>query len=548
MMACAGDRPFPLRDPMTRDTDLESTRVACRVEPTKKDPKHEVCAPETYVSPLIWDGADNLFFRPLANAFAIDPGGEAVNVNSLDEVPDSSWFSNRIGAHVISLDTFLRGACTEQQMLDPASMPDGSWVVDQGKGNGSSPGFRINIPGKGKYLLKSDVASVAERSSAASVIGAVAYHDVGFNTSCEQVVYFRRSLLELTPGLRFKNNSGIERPFDRAALSNILDNAATRDGLIRMQASAWLPGHLLGPFRYEGTRKDDPNDVIPHEDRRELRGGRLLAAWIDHFDAREQNSMDSWIADRKDAPDSSPGQVRHYYLDMSDCLGSEWDWDPISRRLGYSYLLDYGDMSLDFLSLGIITRPWDHIKRQKGREIFGYFNVEQFDPEGWKNEYPNPAFSRMTEHDGAWMARILAHVTPSMVDALAKLGQFTDAGNTAYLATVLNGRLDRILERYLLNLSPIADVHVEGDKLCATDLAEKRGVRSTSAFHYSAREDHPLAVEALGEGRVCIALVHGAQPRYVRVRIDDGVARHPLVAHLYDLVGSFRLVGLERPD
>src|SRR5258708_3185798 len=177
-----------------------------------------------------------------------------------------------------------------------------------------------------------------------------------------------------------------------------------------MQASAWLPGRLIGPFRYTGTRVDDPNDVIDHQDRRELRGGRLLAAWLDHFDAREQNSMDVWLADRKEQPDSSPGQVRHYYLDTSDCLGSEWAWDAISRRLGYSYLLDWKDISLAFITLGIPTRTWDRVERTPGREHFGYFNVADFVPDEWKNEYPNAAFSRMTERDGAWMARILAHL------------------------------------------------------------------------------------------------------------------------------------------
>lgn len=42
----------------------------------------------------------------------------------------------------------------------------------------------------------------------------------------------------------------------------------------------------------------------------------------------------------------------------------------------------------------------------------------------------------------------------------------------------------------------------------------------------------------------------GDPSRYVRVRVDDGVAPGPLVAHLYNLgpIRGFRLVGLERPD
>ena len=567
-IACgAGDRAFPLREPMTVDTDMRPVTVACRESPTPKDPHNISCAPDVYVSPLIWDGTDNMLFRPLSEAVGIEHHGEAVNVNSLDEVPDSSWFTNRIGAHPMSTEDVIRGACSPALILDPEGSADGTWLIDHGKDNGSSPGFRVKIPGKGKYLLKGELPEQPERPSAASAIGAAVYSDVGFNTSCEQVVYFRPSLLKLTPGLTHKGNFGGTEPFDQKVVDKILADSPHRGGLVRMQASAWLPGYLIGPFSYAGTRGDDPNDIIPHDDRRELRGGRLVAAWLDHFDAREQNSMDTWITESpagKGKPDASPGHVVHYYLDTSDCLGSEWDWEQISRRLGYSYIADWGDMARDLVTLGIPTRPWDRVRRAPGQEIFGFFNAKDFEAENWKNEYPNAAFSRMTERDGAWMARILARFTPEMVDALAGMGNFSDPAKTAYLATVLKGRLDKILNRYLTRLSPLTGVHVEGtDRLCAEDLAETRRLRSPEEFRYHAVLSNgpgraELSVTRLPEG-ICVALPHvaadsgsrdDAAERYLHVTVEDSVAQGPLVAYLYDLgpQRGYRLAGIERPE
>ncbi|HVY44766.1 MAG TPA: hypothetical protein VHB21_02760 [Minicystis sp.] len=564
-LGCASAGRFPLREPVLRDPDLTPVALPCRPDPTPEDPKHVSCAPEEYISPLAWDAADNSIFLPFAKVWAVDPGSEATNVNSLDEVPDSAWFTNRYVRRGIELEALRRGACRKDQMLDGEAAADGAWLIDKGKTNGSSPGFRVKIPGRGKFLFKADSKEQPERPSAASVIGAAVYAAAGFNTSCEQVVYFRRSALKLAPGLTVTDNSGITRKFDEKALEKVLDEASRKGDLIRMQASAWLPGHLIGPFKYEGTRADDPNDRVRHEDRRDLRGGRLVAAWLDHFDAREQNSMDSWISLDKKRDEASPGFVRHYYLDTSDCLGSEWAWDPVSRRLGHSYLLDFGDIGTDFITLGVLTRPWDTAERTKGQEVFGYFHVGDFVPDRWKNEYPNPAFSRQTELDGAWMARVLARFDRPAVRALAEMGQFTAPGRTDYLTDLLEGRLELILDRYLTRLSPIGDVAVEGGaRLCGTDFASLRGVRPGVRRHYAgaARVDggapRALAASTAPGSRVCVDLPHvaadggapdGAASRYVVVRVTDGMAPGPLVAHLYDLGPrrGYRLAGIERP-
>jgi hypothetical protein len=561
-ISCAGaPRPFAFRAPLLVDTDTRPVSVACRPEPSIREPARARCAPSEYVSPFVWDYVDNLVFAPMSRAFSIAVSGEAANATSLDEVADSSWFENRIGAAPLSIEQRTLGACKPEDGL-PDEVADGAWLVDHGKDNGSTRGFRVDVPGKGLYMLKADDVGVPERASAASVIGAALYNAVGFSTACEQVVLIRRAQLRLEPGLTITSNTGLSLAFDAAALDAVLASSTQVAGRTRMQASKWLPGLPLGPFRYIGVRDDDPNDVIAHEDRRELRGSRLLAAWINHWDAREQNSMDLWLASDAKNTRSSPGHVRHYFIDTSDVIGGRLASPAATLRLGHASLVSLPDVVLDFITFGAIERPWDRARTVTGREKFGMFSVRDFDPERWRGMYPNPAMLRMTERDGAWMARIIARFTPDDIRAIAGAGRFADPDDTAYLAKVLIERQHEILARYLTRLSPLADVRAVGtDQLCALDLARSSKTFPADEFHYRVVEIGAgqrvdlIATPAAG-GVVCFRprsfarseLADNAVERRVTFEVFNGTAAGPLEIHAYDLGprGMF-VVGLERP-
>ncbi len=71
LAGCAGAPRFPLKPPVTHDND----------ERPMASP------PGSYESPFMWDGANQLVFRPIARFWAVDPAGIAANVNAVDEVP-----------------------------------------------------------------------------------------------------------------------------------------------------------------------------------------------------------------------------------------------------------------------------------------------------------------------------------------------------------------------------------------------------------------------------------------------------------------------------
>src|SRR5690606_8237355 len=117
-------------------------------------------------------------------------------------------------------------------------------------------------------------------------------------------------------------------------LEALLEKAArSEDGSYRVLASKALPGKPVGRFRYYGTRPDDPNDIFPHEHRRELRGLRVFAAWLNHDDSRSINTFDSLV------DTGGRAIVRHHLLDFGSTLGSG-SVQAQSTRAGNEFIWD----------------------------------------------------------------------------------------------------------------------------------------------------------------------------------------------------------------
>ena len=212
---------------------------------------------------------------------------------------------------------------------------------------GLTPGFQI-IDGRGdRYVIKLDPIGIPELSSAAEIIGTKLFYSLGYNTPENYIVSVDPETgLAIEPGTMMQDEFGDESPLTPSFLRRLLRRVPRLpDGHIRVTASKYLAGRPLGPFRYYGTRSDDPNDVIPHENRRELRGLRLFAAWTNHDDTRAHNTQDSWV--------KVGGRrfIRHYLLDFGSTFGSG-SVELQLPNLSFYYWLDFDEVKKNARSFG----------------------------------------------------------------------------------------------------------------------------------------------------------------------------------------------------
>jgi hypothetical protein len=514
-----------------------------RDDPIARDPETQNAASvrEAEISQL-YDFAENSFFGAGdKNEIA------AVNVNTIGEVPDSSWFTNRLGLSQMSVDQLVKGP-------DTGSGPAGKWTIVSGKLEGRAPGFTIRDEAGQIYFIKFDPPSNPEMATAAEVISTKFFHAFGYHVPENYLATMTRDALVIGDGAQVNDKRGRRRMEDRD-VDELLERAARNaDGSYRAVASKALAGKPVGPFRYYGTRPDDPNDIFPHEHRRELRGLLAFCAWLNHDDSRSINTLDTLV------PDGSRTIVRHHLLDFGSTLGSG-TLQAQSTRAGNEFLWDARPTFITMLTLGFYVRPWLKVPYPEipslGRIESGYFK-----PEDWKPEYPNTAFSNARPEDLFWAARILAALPDEAVRAVVGTGRYSDPKATEYLTDTLVQRKRKILVSWLNGVNPIVEPALSAAGVLTFDNASHKAGVGQMAERYTIQWAHfdnqsGTLKDTGAEQTVTAAtaqapadLLAGA-PEYVAARIRTHHRDHPAWARpltVYFRRGgtTWSLVGLER--
>ncbi len=479
-----------------------------------------------------------------------DRARQASNINVLGEVVNSSWFQNRIGLAPMTDEELTRGSglCSDLYKGPDRSKP---WVIIGAKTAGVTPGFRIRDGRGDVWLLKFDPPSHPGMTIRAGVVSNLILHAAGYNVPVDRLVSFRSEDLKIGDGATMKVGRHGKTPLTRANLDSVLAATGSLFGdEYQALASRFLKGKPLGPFDDQGVRQDDPNDLIKHQDRRELRGYRVLAAWLNHFDTKAQNSLDVYVGE--------PGQgyIKHYLIDFASTLGAYGD--EAIKRFGFEFGVDVFPMMGRFLALGIHEDPWVFVERPAGLEEVGLYEAEQFDPAKWKPDLPNSMMANLNKADGYWAAKIVSAFNDRQLRLIVKQGHYQNPLAEDYLVEMLALRRDKIVRHWFSLITPLDFFTNDANGLNFLDLGEKwlqdEGTRPRYRYRLQDVDAHRNFVSKgqwqeitetfipLGEG------ADGNPSRLfqaVEVQVDRGQGWSPSVT-AYRAYKSGRIVGLER--
>jgi hypothetical protein len=526
----AGQSPrFYQDDPLAR---VEDTQDASGVRPRAVN--------------LVYDEMRNLFGNPGDP----DMRRRAMSVNSIDEVPDSSWFTNRLlGTRPMTVEDVARGPDTGR---GPAP---GNWIVVSGKSDGITPGFTILDTAGDRWFIKFDPPRWRQMATAAEVVSTKLFHAFGYHVPETHIATLSRGALLIGDRATIATEDGAARRLVARDIDRLLRMAAQEpDGSYRVLASKALPGTPVGPFLYEGTRSDDPNDVVPHEHRRELRALRVFAAWTNHVDSKSINSLDTLV--------ETNGRtiVRHHLIDFGSTLGSA-SIKPREYDEGHHYIVDPRPTLLGALSLGLYI-PSFHFIDYDEAEAVGRFEVEGFDPTTWKPRVPNPAFRRARADDTFWAARRVTAMTDDMIRAAVKTGRYSDAAAERHIGDVLIARRNAIAAAWLTPVNPVVDPALDaGGILRFGNAAVSAGVARApggyeaawASFDNATGVATPLGSPVTARGAELAAPkdLPQATGSFVRVAIravdpPEPAWSTPVHAYFRRDGGSWTLVGFER--
>jgi hypothetical protein len=477
-------------------------------------------------------------------------GRRAQNINTIDEVPDSSWFTNRIGTTPVTVEEITRGPIV-------GAPPDPSkWIVIREKTSGVHPGFTARDAKGDTWFLQFDPPYFPEGATASVEVATKIFWALGYNQVESYLTTFDPKRVEFDPSATLRRPSGERTPFTWDDINAILERVARRpDGTYRIVAGRLLPGKILGNFQYSGTRPDDPNDLVPHEHRRELRALRVFGAWTNLTDWKAANTLDAL------ATEGGRTFVKHYLQDVGSTFGMNNDlheWD-----LSYEHFYEGGATAKRFFTFGFGLSPWQTIPYVEYPSV-GKFEGDRFDPRAWRPQIPTPAYVEFRDDDGFWAARRVAAFSDELIRAAVHTGEFSDPVAEKHVADVLIKRRDKIASVYLTALNPIVEPRLDAtNRLTFVNAATAARVptgQTTYRASWAAFDNATGQTRPLGETQSTTSTLEapGGLPTAAGSFIEVGIAadnpaypawKQPVRAHFRRLNDGWKLVGLERlPD
>jgi hypothetical protein len=521
--------------------------------PAVNDRHHLARAPAERKVVLSLYHYDGTFHKRVTRALALPRQRRALGVNAIDEVPDSTWFTGRIGVRTLSADEVGRGPSTTG-----SPEPHRPWTILSTKVGGRDPGFLIRDARGEKYLLKFDKAGFPELETAADVVVSRILWAIGYHVPEDHIVYFRPADLVLDPDAVIKDVFDRKKPLDRGELERTLGELDVGpDGTIRGLASRLLDGEVLGGHPAVGVRADDPNDRISHQLRRDLRGAYAIFAWLDHSDIKEDNSLDMFVAD---PGDPRRRYVQHYWVDFGLSLGVQAA-QALDRRRSHEYKIDFASMGLQLVTLGLHRRRWEDRTSPPLRGI-GLYEADTFDPGDWHPMTPAYVpFLTADRIDGAWAARLIMRFTREQLTAIVGVARLSDPRSAAYLVDTLIRRQRATGHYWFSRVSALEGFSViqrdGGARLCFDDAALRHGLEEVAGTRYRVTRhdgdgralEAPMVRAAAGAGSCLgpIALAPGDGYTIVRIETTRPRPAGSVLVHLAPGPGGKpRVIGLWR--
>jgi hypothetical protein len=407
------------------------------------------------------------------------------------------------------------------------------------------------------WFVTLDARGAPNAATGAIAVACRLFWALGYFQVENYLASFRRDELVMDPKATFEPRAGYERPMRLSDLDGVLARAARRpDGSYRVIAARTIPGRILGGFRYLGTRPDDPNDLVPHEQRRELRALKVFGAWTNLVDMKGLNTLDTLV------PHDGRQVVRHYLQDVGSTFGTgangPHDWDE-----GHEYLYEGEPLWRRFVSFGFYLRPWQTAAYYEHPEI-GRVEREAFVPERWRPRVPVAPLHQVRDDDTFWAALRVKAFTDDLIRAAVNEARYDDPAAAAMLATILIERREAIARAYLSKVTPLVKFSLDASgTLTFENAAIRAGVLQSPdggyradwfAFDNTTQAATPLgSMTSSRDERLAAPAEVGRQPAgsYLKVvvaPIDASKAAwtRPMDVYFRRTADGWRLVGLDR--